>query len=419
MKKRVWVRILCLVGVFFLLSLSVFPTTAQTTGNEIQSQAMEKARTLLSTMSAQQKVGQLFLVSMNGVDISPDSHIYELIADRFIGGVVLSAENDNFSIASDDPTAILAETAKLTRGLQEISLSRSLPLTTTETTLSTNIPLLIGISQEGDGYSTDQILSGVTPLPDLMAIGATWNPDLSYQVGEVLGQELSALGFNLLLGPVLDVLEPTNIEGFNDLGTRTFGGNPYWVSRLGQAYIQGIHAGSLGRLAVIAKHFPGHGASDRLPEDEVVTIRKTLEQLVAYELVPFFAVTGYAPSQDAVTDGLLSAHIRYQGFQGNIRPATRPVSFDPDAMNQLLEIPALSTWRTNGGLMVSDNLGSDAMRNFYDLTGQVFDLPRRVALNSFLAGNDLLYVSDFSSADQSDSEAALATLNHRQVVKRR
>ncbi len=98
---------------------------------------------------------------------------------------------------------------------------------------STYVPLFTGITQDGNGFPTDQILSGLTPLPSEMAIGATWNPGLAGRVGEVNGRELSALGFNLFFGPSLDVLESPATSG-GDLGTRIFGGDPFWVGEMGQ-----------------------------------------------------------------------------------------------------------------------------------------------------------------------------------------
>jgi len=75
-----------------------------------------------------------------------------------------------------------------------------------------------------------------------------------------------------------------------------------------------------------------------------------------------------------------------------------------------MQLPAISTWRSNGGLMISDNLGSQAVRRFYELTSQTFDA-RRVALNAFLAGNDLLYVADFTSGEFPEAaEATVQTL---------
>jgi beta-N-acetylhexosaminidase len=161
-----------------------------------------------------------------------------------------------------------------------------------------------------------------------------------------------------------------------------------------------VHSGSGGRLAV-AKHFPGHGSSDRLPEEEVATVPKSLDQLESIDLAPIYSVTGNASTPEEITDALLVSHIRYQGLQGNIRATTRPVSLDPQALGLLMELEPLATWRQSGGVMVSDDLGNQAIRRFYDLTSQTFD-PRRVAVNAFLAGNDLLYFSDFSSSTETD-----------------
>jgi beta-N-acetylhexosaminidase len=154
-------------------------------------------------------------------------------------------------------------------------------------------------------------------------------------------------------------------------------------------------------MIVAAKHFPGFGGSDRLPEEEVATVRSSLEQLKQIDLAPFFAVTGNAPDAVSMTDALLVSHIRYQGFQGNIRATTRPVSFDPQAFAQLMALPAFDSWRQGGGVMISDNLGSKAVRRFYDPSGQTFNGPL-VARDAFLAGNDLLYLDNFLSSGDAD-----------------
>ena len=74
---------------------------------------------------------------------------------------------------------------------------------------------------------------------------------------------------------------------------------------------------AIGKLAVIAKNFPGRGGSDRLPDEEVATVRKSLEQLKLIELAPFFEVTDIADTtRNSIADGLLLSHIRYQGFPG-------------------------------------------------------------------------------------------------------
>ncbi|MGZ9221122.1 MAG: glycoside hydrolase family 3 N-terminal domain-containing protein [Anaerolineales bacterium] len=360
-----------------------------------------QAQTLLAAMTPEERVGQLFLVTLGGTDSGAESQIHDLIANQHVGGVVLLAENNNFV---DEPDTI-AGAHRLITDLQTIEWEATEQAT--QPSRNVYVPLFIGISQEGDGAPHDQILSGLTPLPDAMAIGATWKTELAEQVGSVLGNELSALGFNFLLGPSLDVVEAPNPSARSDLRTRVFGGDPFWVGEMGRAYISGLHSGSDGHMVVVAKHFPGRGGSDRLPEEEVATVRKSLEQLKQIELNPFFAVTT-SDEPTEVVDGLLVSHIRYQGFQGNIRATTRPVSFDATALSTILALPEFTTWRTDGGLVVSDDLGSEAVREFYAQSGESYS-PRSVARDAFLAGNDLLYLGNIIPEDSED-DAYSATL---------
>jgi beta-N-acetylhexosaminidase len=358
---------------------------------------------ILNSMTPEERVGQLFLVTFIGTDTSETSQIYSLVTQYHVGGVVLLAGNDNFAAPPDT----VAQAHSLVNGIQQLEWDVSRNSVTGEMgeagVNSVYVPLFVGIDQEGNGYPTDQILSGLTPLPSEMAIGATWNTELTRRVGEVRGSELAALGFNLYLGPSLDVLEvPAAREAGSDLGTRVFGGDPFWVGEMGRAYIAGLHSGSDNRLQVIAKHFPGVGGSDRLPEEEVSTVRKSLEQLKQIELAPFFAVTGNAGSPESTVDGLLVSHIRYQGFQGNIRATTRPISFDPQALSQILALPQFSTWQSAGGLIVSEDLGTRAVSEFYATGGGQFSA-RIAARDAFLAGNDMLYLGNIISKDFSDT----------------
>ncbi len=382
---------LCVL-VIFLASLvsSAVQGQSQTTGDANQ----QKAQDFLNTLTPEERVGQLFMITFKGsTPITPDTQIYDLITKYHIGGVVLSAANDNFTAVGTIPNAFQLigqlQTAEFTSSQHEQS-----DPTTGTSFIPAYVPLFIGLDQEGDGAPTNQIFTGLTNLPDEMAIGATWNPDYATQVGAALGSQLKAIGVNLLLGPSLDVLQMSPSTGYNDLGVRTFGGDPFWVGEMGKAYIAGLHEGSNGKLATIATHFPGSGSTDRLPEEEVATVRKTLDQLKQIDLAPFFAVTGNAPSAEATTDGLLVSDIRYQGFQGNISDSIKPVSFDVNALSQLMGLETFAAWRSNGGLLVSDDLGSQAVRRFVDSTEKTFNA-RQVALDAFNAGNDLLYADNF------------------------
>lgn len=384
-------RILCIL-IMMLLSIGITPVEAENGS---------AAQDILDSMTPEEKVGQLFLVTFNGTEVEEGTDIYNLITKYHIGGVVLLAENNNFT--SEDT---LLGAKDLITTLQELEWQDSEENIGIEDTGNIYVPLLIGISQLGNGTQGDEILSGLTQLPSQMAIGATWDQVLASQVGEVMGSELSALGFNLYLGPNLDVLETENSEAASYLGVNTYGGDPFWVGEMGKSFISGIHTGSDNQIIVVAQDFPGTGNSDRSPEDEVATVRKSLEQLKQMELAPFFTVTTPAVGDPGRVDALMVSHIRYQGFQGNIRATTKPISFDSSAFQAIMELSQLKTWRENGGLMISDNLGSGAVRRFYDPNNEIFEATQ-VARTAFLAGNDMLFVNDFVATSDPDEYTTL------------
>ena len=402
-------RILLLLLSLLLIGAAVKVAAAYQSNNEAQS--------LLETMSVEERIGQLFLVTFEGDSINEKSDITDLILNYKVGGVVLLPENDNFTGFGDTQLTPI-QIAQLTSDLQNLAIygtspqsedsgsgldGEILPQPETQAASTSGIPLFISANHEGSPYGNNRNLDGLTGVPTNMAIGATWQPSYAEKLGRIAGQEFSSLGINMLLGPSLDVLENPNPLNPADLGSQTFGGDPYWVGLMGQAYISGVHSGSENRVAVIAKHFPGKGSSDRPTDEEVPTVQKSLEQLKQIELAPFFAVTGAAPDDLSIADGLLTTHIRYKGFQGNIRATTAPVSFDPQALNTLMSLPEFATWRQSGGIIVSDSLGARSAARFYDDTEQ--DFPHRlIAKDAFLAGNDLLYLSNFAKGAASITE---------------
>ncbi len=371
--------------------------------------AEDNALALLETLSPEERVGQLFITTFKGMDVDTNTQIHDLVVNHHLGGVILKGSNDNFRYSQNE----LRDIIEMIRNLQlsrwitiqeqsENPLSEDLPLHF--------IPLFVGTDMVANNYPNEVIISGFTELPNQMAIGATWTPELAEQVGIVIGTEYSAIGINLLLNPSLDVIEAPRLFSPSDLGTRSFGGNPFWVGEMGRGYISGIHKGSDNKIVVIAKHFPGNGGADRFPEDEVATVRKSSDELAKNDLAPFFAVTGDAPTTASTVDGLLTSHVRYQGLQENIRATTRPVSLDPQAFDTLMSMEPISSWRESGGIMISDDLGSQAIRKFYELTGQEYEA-QRVAINAFLAGNDMLYLGDIAGSSETDQyEEVVSTL---------
>ena len=393
------------------------PTPTPTPGpDDLLTQEINR---IITGMSIADKVGQLFVIDFQGNQVGTNSDIAELIQEYRIGGVVINPENRNFSNSNGSDTPI--QVAVLTNQLQALAYGVFLRpdqalnpppalLRPPETLdlgifqrISQRLPLFIGVEQMGDDPANTSLRRGFTPLPSQMALGATWNPELVNGVGKVVGRELAAVGVNLLLGPSLDVLEQPRPDIGSGLGVQSFGGDPYWVGRLGESYISGVHEGSNQRVATMASHFPGQGGTDRRPDEEVATIQKSLQELRRTDLLPFAGVTD-GPSlllrndgNLGVTEGLISGHIRYSSFQGS-RERTPPISLATE-LGTILALEEFAAWRAQGGLVMSDALGLPAVRRYYDPKLERFQR-KQIALDAFLAGNDLLYLSRFSLTDQ-------------------
>lgn len=400
-------------------------------GNNIET----RVKQLMARMTVAEKVGQLFMVTFEGNTPDERSDIARLIVEYKVGGVLLSAANHNWINNTGTVTSVITLTRQLQTwagidafpplptptpeitvtvtptetvpvippAMPPVTATEQLDLETTAITATTPtaaatptprqrfVPLFIAIEQEGDAYPYAGLRSGLTALPSNMAIGATWNAQNAQAVGEITGRELSALGFNMLLGPTLDVLDQPRADRPTGLDVRSFGGDPYWVGVMGQAYVHGVHIGSAGKMATIVKHFPGLGSSDRRINQEVSTVQKSVEELARGELIPFFRVAQSSPEHQDTTDGMMTAHISFRF----VRPANKPVSFDAATLHTLLNFEPLAHWRAQGGLVVSGPLGAPAVRKYYDPNLKSFN-HRYIAREAFIAGNDLLFIARFS-----------------------
>lgn len=365
----------------------------------VRAQSEDPVAALMARMSSAAKVGQLFMVTFPGSQVTDGSLVSELIREYRVGGVLLLPENDNIINEGGTPQQV----AGLISQLQQTAWSATRGVTGTEGTEGEPfVPLFIAMNYEGNGLPRTSAINGLTPLPSAMALGATWNPAHAAAVGEIVGRELAALGINMLLGPSLDVAETMRAPG--KLGVRAFGGDPYWVAQMGLSYIRGVHTGSDGRIAVVAKHFPGLGAADRSLDEEISTVQRTLDQLQQMDLFPFITVV-QAADPLARPDGLLVSHVRFRGLEGGRFVTTRPASVDGQVLPRLLGLPELAAWRGAGGITVSDSLGLRALRRFYDPSEQAFN-GRRIAQEAFLAGNDILLLSQFALSGRWEERAA-------------
>src|SRR6185436_6977528 len=157
--------------VLVCLWLAVAPPVVLASGVRPQSGTVAA---LMAKMTPKEKVGQLFLVTFYGPSAAEGTEIQNLIVNYHVGGVVLLAANDNITETNDVPLHVLTLVNQL----------QSDVITATQTTATPNgakalpfIPLFIATNHEGDGYPFTEIRSGMTELPDAMAIGATWDPE--------------------------------------------------------------------------------------------------------------------------------------------------------------------------------------------------------------------------------------------------
>lgn len=143
-------------------------------------------------------------------------------------------------------------------------------------------PLLIAVDQENGGVNSLFDEDYVCQFPSAMGIAATGRADLAYEVNKATATEISACGVNLMLGPVLDVL---NNARYQPLGVRATSDDPQEVSHFGLAALNGIRDAG---VACCGKHFPSYGNLDFLGSNlDVPMITQTLEELSLSALVPF------------------------------------------------------------------------------------------------------------------------------------
>ena len=75
-----------------------------------------------------------------------------------------------------------------------------------------------------------------TALPTLTCLAATWNPELSYSYGKVLGEEARYRNKNVILGPGVNMFRtPLNGRNFEYMGE-----DPYLASEMVVPYIKGV-----------------------------------------------------------------------------------------------------------------------------------------------------------------------------------
>src|SRR3984957_12173117 len=178
--------------------------------------------------------------------------------------------------------AAAQDTAKLVQELQTIAHQAGHP-----------VPLLIALDQENGGVNSLYDEEYICQFPSAMGLAATGSLEMAFDVAKATALEVSAVGVNMILGPVLDVL--TNAR-YQPLGVRATGDDPQEVSQYGIASMNGYKDAG---IASCGKHFPSYGNLDFLGSNlDVPIITQTLEELSLSALVPF---------RNAISSGKLDA----------------------------------------------------------------------------------------------------------------
>lgn len=283
-------------------------------------------------------IGQRLVVGFPGFEI-PDA-LRSLVRECHVGNIILFAENvrDNAQLRS------------LCKDLQELIRGE------------TGLPAFITIDQEGGVVS--RLGEDAAVAPSAMCVSATGDAHNAYVAGLVTGRELSALGVNFNLAPVMDVnSNPKNPA----IGVRSYGDTPQIVSRFGAQMIRGLAAGG---VLSCAKHFPGHGDTALDSHLSLPRVDKTLEELEACELMPFRAAI------EAGVDAVMTTHILFPQLEPEGLPATMSRRIITGVLKERLGFQ---------GLVVSDCMMMQAIEKYFGTVNGIVAAAR--------AGVDLMFTS--------------------------
>ena len=196
-----------------------------------------RIRTLIDTMTLDEKIGQLQQIDASAGTDDPD--IAHAIRDGRVGALINQTD------------------AATLRDYQRIAVEES----------RLGIPLLVG---------RDVIHGFTTVLPIPIAQASSFNPGLVADCARLSADEATARGVNWTFAPMIDIARDPRWGRIAE----SFGEDPYLTGVLGAAMIDGLQGDDLTdprALAACAKHFAGYGASEsgrdydatNIPENEL------------------------------------------------------------------------------------------------------------------------------------------------------
>lgn len=324
---------------FFSLFLFSFKGISQVVNPLLAEDAYEQEKwvdSIYNAMSLKEKIGQLFMVQVfsNKKSYKDKQHILKQIKQNNIGGIIYS---------KGDPVS----QAKLNNELQAVS----------------KLPLLIGMDAE---WGLSMRLKNTFSFPWNMTLGAIQDDKLIEQTGKQLGEHCKRLGVHFNFAPVVDI----NTNPKNPIiGNRSFGEDKYNVTNKAMAFMKGMQ--SVGVLAN-AKHFPGHGDTDTDSHKTLPTVNFDEYRIDDVELYPY---------KKLINEGLSSVMVAHLNI-----PSLEPREGFPSSISENIVTNILKLNLGFKGLIFTDALDMKGASNF--------SAPGDIDLQAFLAGNDVLLISE-------------------------
>jgi beta-glucosidase len=141
-----------------------------------------------------------------------------------------------------------------------------------------------------------------TPLPAPISMGSTWNKDLIFKAGSMIGQEAKALGYTNIYAPILD---PARDPRWGRV-VECYGENPFHIAELGIQLTRGIQSkGVASTLKHYAVYSVPKGGRDGDARTDPHVAPRELHQIYLY---PFMRVV-----KEAAPMGIMSSYNDWDG----------------------------------------------------------------------------------------------------------
>lgn len=220
-------------------------------------------------------------------------------------------------------------------------------------------PLLIGMDLE---WGLSMRLDSTQKFPYQMTLGALADDRDIERMGEEIARQMKRLGVHVSFSPDVDV----NVNAANPvINYRSFGEDPELVARKGIAYMRGLQNGG---VIATAKHFPGHGDTNKDSHKTLPLVGASRQRLDSVELVPFRRLF------DAGVSAAMVAHLEI--------PALDSTPALPSTMSRTIVTQLLQEQMGFKGLVFTDALNMKGIANA--------DKPGEIELRALMAGNDVL-----------------------------